>query len=210
MSRPRIFPVLFLSLTLILSALHWQAGAAERAYEPPGVEYRAERLVQRGGRQQAMRVHYAPGKERLDLLGSAAAGNSLILRHDLGQTFVVMPRLKAYGVAPPDVGAELDAILRSLRLTAEGREKVDGMATTRYRVRGRLDGRIWLDQRNIPVRIEGRSEIGGEWRDTLIEQRAIEVVRVDPALFEVPPGLGRIDMRDPVWSALVRQVIGGR
>ncbi|MCW5751517.1 MAG: hypothetical protein KIT81_10265 [Alphaproteobacteria bacterium] len=204
-------PIFLTILALVLLPV-WSSAplAAERTYEPPRVEYRAERLVQRGGRQQAMRVHYVPGKERLDLLGTAAAGNSLILRHDLGQTFVVMPRLGAYGVAPPDVGAELDAILRSLRLTAEGREVVEGVATTRYRVRGRLEGRIWLDPRDIPVRIQGRSEIGGEWQETLIEQRAIEVARQDPSLFEVPPGLGRIDMRDPVWAALVRQVINGR
>jgi len=184
--------------------------AAARRYELPKVDYLAERRVERGNRWQTMRVHYSPSRERMELQGSSAAGNSLILRRDLGRTWIVMPLLRSYGDAPLDVGAELDRLLGGLRLTPDGREQIDGVAASRHRADGEFRGRVWLDPQNIILRAEGEARIDDVWQPTKVEQRQIRLGAHDPSLFELPPGYSRLDLSDPRWSALVRQIISGR
>lgn len=183
--------------------------AADRAFVWPQIDYSAERTVLRGQRWQNMRVFYSPGKERMDLRGALAGGNSIILRRDLGKSWIVIPLLQAYAELPANIGADIDGLLDNLKLTPDGQENIDGLNTARYRTGGGMQGYMWLTRNDIPVRIEGQARIDGVERLTKIEQRDIQIGPQDTALFEPPSGLQRIELNDPRWSGLLRRIISG-
>lgn len=195
---------------LALGLSPYATAQAAQFYELPKVEYSAQRRVQRGERWQTMRVNYTPGKERMDLQGSLAGGNSIIVRRDLKFTWIVMPLLRAYGEAPLDIGAVIDSMLAGLSLTPDGQDMIDGVTASRYKVDGGFKGKLWLDKQNIPLKAQGQSQLEGVWLDTLIEQQGVKITPQEPSLFELPEGYAKIDLSDPRWSMLIRQIIAGR
>jgi len=200
--------VLPLAAFLVLFA----AGSlAARGFDLPQVGYSAERVVKSGGRWQAMQVHYSPGMERMDLEGNAAAGNVMIVRYDKGLTWIVIPQLHAYLELPDRIGDDIVAVARSLVLHPLGRDRINGLATMKYRIDGKITGYMWLGQKDIPVEIDGDMTVGDKAKPlpTHFEQSHIQIAPQDPALFEVPEGLSRIKLKDARWLGLMQQFLGG-
>ena len=199
-------------LVLSLIALVLAAGpAAARSFDLPKVGYSAERMVKSGQRWQAMQVHYNPGMERMDLEGNAAAGNVMIVRYDKGVTWILIPQLHAYLELSQEIGSNILATAQSLELRPLGREQVNDTATTKYRIDGKIKGFMWLGRQDIPVRIDGAMDVGENAEPTPahFEQSHILVAPQDPALFEVPQGLMRIELKDARWLGLMQQFLGG-
>lgn len=185
------------------------AAAASLAFVLPNVGYTAERQVQSGERRQSMRVYYAPGMERMELDGAAAGGNVVIVRYDRAVTWVIMPRLHAYIELPAEVSQRYLQLMQGLDLTPAGHSKLNGIAATKYRVSGRLDGFMWLDRNGIPLKVQGQTLIGGQPTRTDIAQTDIELTNPSPAMFELPAGLARIQLTDPAWIALLQRYLPG-
>jgi hypothetical protein len=195
----------FASLGLCLIAVPADA----RDFKLPQVGYSAERTVKRGDRWQAMQVHYTPGMERMDLEGDAAGGNVMIVRYDKGVTWIVLPRLRAYVELSGDVSNSISAVAQSLALNPVGHERIGDVDTTKYRLDGKITGFMWLGQRDIPVRIDGDMAVGETSAPTHFEQNHIKIGPQDPALFELPEGLVRIEIKDARMLGLMQQLLGG-
>lgn len=200
-------PAAFAAICLALLAA---APARAESFALPDIAYSAERRVQAGERWQEMRVHYSPGKERMEFTGAAAGGNVMIVRYDQGLAWLLMPGMRAYMEVPSDIGGQVMALTEDVRLEPEGRERVNGATTTRHRASGRFEGRVWLTDDGIPVRIEGRAAIDGQRVPTRIEQRDITRTRPEPALFQLPAGFMRIPLNDPRMLEMLRQMLSGR
>jgi hypothetical protein len=202
------FALSFAALLLGLAA----GPATARSFDLPKVGYSAERMIKSGDRWQAMQVHYSPGMERMDLEGSAAAGNVMIVRYDKALTWILIPKLHAYLELPGKIGDDIVATVQSLDLQPVGRERVKDIATTKYKVDGEIKGFMWLGRNDIPVQIDGDLTVGKNSKPvpTHFEQTNIQVAAQDPALFEVPDGLVRIKLKDARWLGLMQQFLGGQ
>jgi hypothetical protein len=184
------------------------APAGAVPFHLPQVEYAADRYVRQGDRFQNMRVHYAPGMERLELQGSAAAGNVLILRHDLGRAFLVMPRMRALAELPHDVLARLGQAIEGTDLQPIGTEAVNGITAVKNRATGSFTGLVWLTRSGIPLKIDGQRKTTDGPRRLFLEQRNISPGAQPASLFEVPAGMTRIQLTDPAWLGLLGDIIG--
>jgi hypothetical protein len=147
----------------------------------------------------------------MDLEGNAAAGNVMIVRYDKGLTWILIPELHAYLELSHEIGKNILTTAQSLDLQPVGHEKVNDVVTTKYRIDGKIKGFMWLDRKDIPVRIDGDMEVGKHDKPTPthFEQSDIQVAPQDPALFEVPVGLVRIQLKDARWLGLMQQFLGG-
>jgi len=155
-----------------------------------------------------MRVHYAPGMERLELQGNAAGGNVLLLRHDLGKAWLVMPRMYALAELPGEVLSRLGQAIRGTDLTPAGTETVNGVTTVKHRATGTFTGTVWLSRSGIPIKLDGQRRAEGGAKRLYLEQRNVAPGPQAASLFEPPTGLARIQMTDPSWLTLLNDIIG--
>jgi len=174
----------------------------------PQVEYSAQRHVRQGERFQDMAVRYAPGMERLELQGAEAGGNVVLLRHDLGKAWLVMPRMRALAELPPAVLGRMNQVFDGTSLKAAGSETVNGIACARYAASGAFRGTVWLSRSGIPVKIDGDRQAEGGRRKIYLEQNGIVPAPQDGALFEPPAGMMRLQMTDPAWMQFLEEMIG--
>ena len=182
--------------------------AAAVPFQLPQVEYAADRHVQQADRFQNMRVHYAPGMERLELQGQAAGGNVVLLRHDLGKAWLVMPRMAALAELPGEVLARLGQAIQGTDLKPIGTETVHGITAVKHQATGTFTGTVWLTRSGIPLKLDGQRRSDTGTRRLFLEQRNIVPGPQSAALFEPPAGLARIQMTDPSWLALLSDIIG--
>lgn len=174
----------------------------------PQVEYAADRYVEQADRFQNMRVRYAPGMERLELQGKAAGGNVVLLRHDLGKAWLVMPRMFALAELPPEVLARLGQAIQGTDLKPLGTETLNGITAVRHQATGSFTGTVWLSRSGIPLKLDGQRRAEGGARRLFLEQRNVTPGPQAADLFEPPAGLARIQMTDPSWLALLNDIIG--
>ena len=182
--------------------------AAAVPFQLPQVEYAADRYVEQADRFQNMRVHYAPGMERLELQGKAAGGNVVLLRHDLGKAWLVMPRMHALAELPGEVLARLGQAIQGTDLKPIGTETLNGIAAVKHRATGTFTGTVWLSRSGILVKLDGQRRVEGGARRLFLEQRNIAPGPQPASLFEPPAGLARIQMTDPSWLTLLSDIIG--
>jgi hypothetical protein len=82
--------------------------------------------------------------------------------------------------------------MRELR---EGRERVNGLDTTRIRVErdagsgSSFTGHVWATDQGVVARLAGEGESRGRRGRTLMNFRDVQIGPVDPSLFEAPRGV---------------------
>lgn len=82
-----------------------------------------------------------------------------------------------------------------MRQTREGRERVNGLDTTRVRVErstgtgSRFTGHVWATDLGVVARLAGEGETRGRRGRTLMNFRDVQVGALAPAVFEAPRGL---------------------
>jgi hypothetical protein len=188
---------LLLSLCLMLAAT--APGAARAAlFGDASIAYSAERTVTVNGKSYSGMVFHIPGHERHEQTIQGVA-EVVVLDAAAKQGFLIVPMLKTYVTfAFPKVMAELDD--PALRRDPVGRETVNGLRTTKYRIDhlatdgSRAQGYAWLSAQGVLMRIDGTVTRGGSGRVTAIrmELSNLALGPQDPALFQVPPGLAQL------------------
>lgn len=187
--------MLLLGLMLVL-ALPSAARAA--LLGDASISYSAERTVTVNGRSYTGMVFHVPGHERHE---QAIQGipEIIILDAAAKEAYLIVPMLKSYlAFGFPGVMAELDA--PDLRRTPVGRETVNGVHTTKYRIDhvssdgSRAQGFVWLSPQGVLMRIDGTVTRGNGGKPVAIsmELANLAVGPQDPALFQVPPGLAKL------------------
>jgi hypothetical protein len=178
------------------------ATAAGEPMRPAAVPYRAERILSSDGESETFRVFYSPGKERLESVAPGGGAQVTIVRYDRGIVWFLLADEKAYiELSIEEAEMTTTPLGDGVDLTAVGSEKVNRMATTKYRVAGEVEGFAWLTREHIPVRLRVSASDGGvsyHWR---MEQRDIRTGPQDPGLFELPPGWQRKELgEEPTGS----------
>lgn len=187
--------MLLLSLALVAAT----PGAAHAAlFGDAGVAYSAERTVTVNGKSYSGMVFHIPGHDRHEQTIQGVA-EVIILDAATKRGFLVVPMLKSYvAFAFPKLMAELDD--PGLRRAPVGRETINGVPTTKYRVDhistdgSHAQGYAWLSAQGVLMRIDGTVTRGGGSKPAVIrmELAGLAVGPQDPALFQVPPGLAEL------------------
>ena len=82
-----------------------------------------------------------------------------------------------------------------MRQIREGRERANGLDTTRIRVErnaasgSNFTGRVWATDQGVIARVAGEGESRGRRGRTLMNFGDVQVGPLDPGLFEVPRGV---------------------
>jgi hypothetical protein len=82
-----------------------------------------------------------------------------------------------------------------MRQTREGRERVNGLDTTRVRVErnagagSRFTGHVWATNQGVVARLAGEGETRGRRGRTLMNFRDVQIGALAPSVFEAPRGL---------------------
>jgi hypothetical protein len=132
-------------------------------------------------------------------MGNFSGG--VILREDLGKSFILMPSMGFYreeslegGLMQTSNGQQFTSIERA------GREPVNGHDATKYKVRftdndGKGAGFIWVTVTGVPIKTEmiytGKDTKGGRLS---MEFTELNLRPQDPQYFEVPAGLKPMTM----------------
>jgi hypothetical protein len=143
------------------------------------------------------RVHYSPGKVR-DEIRMEGQEMVVIRRFDLNKLWMLMGHGMYMDIAPD----EMDEKSPEYRLVSRdkiGREKVNGMETTKYKSvyetsEGRFEGFTWFTDDNIAVKAQMVHQSKGEKHRMKFEFTRLERGRQDDSLFELPPGVKPFSM----------------
>ncbi len=82
-----------------------------------------------------------------------------------------------------------------LRQTREGRERVNGLDTTRLRVErnaasgSSFTGHVWATDQGVIARLDGEGESRGRRGRSVMNFRDVQIGALDPGLFEAPRGV---------------------
>jgi hypothetical protein len=82
-----------------------------------------------------------------------------------------------------------------MRQIREGRERVNGLDTTRVRVErstgpgSRFAAHVWATEQGVIARLAGEGESRGRRGRTLMNFHDVQIGRLDPGLFEAPHGV---------------------
>lgn len=179
-------------LWILPLALGLAGPATGESWQRPRTDYTAETVMQADGAEIHGRVWASGDKERREL-SMQGQRYVLIVRRDRGVVWTLLPEQRMYvesalgeaGIPAAGVGGEVTR-------QAMGPESVNGVATTRYRVRGTsadgtpFDGLMWLTGDDVPMRVEGEG--------VRIELSRLAVGPVDPSRFEIPAGYRRFEL----------------
>lgn len=191
------------------------APAVAETLAPPTVEYQGQLRIEAGRLVLSGRVRLAGGKERrsLKLHGSRIPAKVMIIRRDKGVAWVLDPGTKSYfRVALPNKSGAGGRFLSAplLEKTRLGTETLDGVETTRYRVKfakggnGRLAGDIWVTAENIVLRVDGnvlRNQRATPFRMTLTD---LKIAPQPASVFEPPTAFRLVPASHPTMGAMVK------
>ncbi|HYC04491.1 MAG TPA: hypothetical protein VED40_14450 [Azospirillaceae bacterium] len=181
---------------------------------PQRAEYRAAATLSVNGEEVRGTVAHARGMERRETVQDGLR-SVLIVRPEQGEAFVLQPESGAamrLDSGDPEAAPDLAALQR-LPAVAEGKEKVAGLDTTRYRVsggneEGGFDGMVWATSDGIYARVEGAATDGGEPVRLRMELAEVKRGAQDPTLFELPPGTSLMSF-DPIPGRIPEVFRGG-
>jgi hypothetical protein len=186
-----------LLLTLVLLAA-LPATARAALLGDARIAYSAERTVTVNGASYTGMVFHVPGHER-DEHQIHGIAEVFLLDAATKEAYLIVPMLKSYvAFGFPGLMAELDA--PDLRRDPVGKETVNGVRTTKYRIDhvssdgSRARGFAWLSAQGVLMRIDGTITRGHGGRPIAIrmELANLAVGPQDPALFRVPSGFTRL------------------
>jgi Putative peptidoglycan binding domain len=159
------------------------------------VSYDGTRVMEFQDGTFEMTERRAPGKMYTEMyLGNMTTG--VILREDLGKSYVLMPSMGFYreesledGLMQASNGLEFSQIEKL------GKEDVNGHSSTKYKTRfkdkeGKGAGFIWVTDTGVPIKIDmiySNQEAKGQ-RLTM-QFAELNLRKQDPAYFEVPANL---------------------
>ena len=199
---------------LVLSALA-PGSAAGESLSRPSVEYYGQLHMEAGSLALSGPVHYAPDRERrsLKLHGSRVPAKVIIVRRDKHLAWVLDPATKSYYRAPlPKNQGSSNSLLSGtlIEKTVVGNEIVDGVETTRYKVKfargksGQLVGDMWVTAENIVLRVNGK--VLTNKRSTPFHLRLTDLkIGKQPAdIFEPPEGFKLVPASHPTMGVLVQ------
>lgn len=186
--RPALAALAALALLAALLVLGPTAGLAQ----PPIGEtpYSGSFTMTAGGQPITGKVFHSREAERRELR-TEAGEQIMILRPEAGEALMIMPDAgMALRLPMPDgVGPKGAEAFARLNPEVVGKEQVAGEETTIYRTSGRVNGRFWITDDGIVMRMEAEAEEGG------FTMELEELVRgeQDAMLFELPSGIQVID-----------------
>ncbi len=147
------------------------------------------------------KMYVSGQKSRVEMPGAVT-----IARIDMKVMWMLMPQEKMYMEQPIDMRTAMstqEKLDGELERTVEGRETVNGMNTTKYRVTYETAGRRdmvfqWIDDTNhFPVKT---AAVDNSWWS---EFRSISTKPQDPALFEIPAGYNKMNLNIPDMSGMM-------
>jgi len=196
--------VLFASTALLGCGCTWVVLAAtSRSFLQLRVEYTATSLIGADERATSGRLWRNPSA----------------LRHEgkqHGRPLTVIARLDRnvcwLATADPPLAIETDLSALDLPLDVlsgggdmrqirEGRERANGLDTTRIRVErnavsgSRFIGHIWATDQGVIARLAGEGESHGRRGQTLMNFRDVQIGPLDPGLFEEPRGVALVRVK---------------
>jgi outer membrane lipoprotein-sorting protein len=181
---------LMLASALLMPAMSFAAPPPE-----PKVEYSADSTMEtEGGVTMKSRIYHAPGKQRMEMGGEG--GNVSIMRKDkkvmwqlMGDMYMEMPLNQSQDPHDMDV-----------QMTTVGEETVNGIKTTKSKViatkkdGSKFGGFFWTTKDGITVKMDLLSKEGDKKMRMSQELTNLKVGKLDPKLFEIPPGYTKNDM----------------
>lgn len=177
------------------AALVMVAGTAAAQSRPPfppttdaAVTYRVESSARGVPPSIEVRWSAAAGRMRVDggmpgyALLDPAAGTAVVVLEGLG---VMLDAPRAAGVD------QLASLEHARRFVRRGTTVVAGTRCTEYEVSGRdAVGTACLTPEGVPLRLDGQDERG---RTAHLEATSVSLAPQDPAIFQPPPGVRRVN-----------------
>ncbi len=201
-------------LIAVLAAV--TAGATAPPWPQQQATYSADSSIRAGGVQLEGRVHHDRGKERREMTIQGVR-QIVILRPDRNRAYLIMPQMNSG--FEMDFGAagfpSPEHYMAGLQPVAEGRETVEGLETTRYRISGTagdgatMDGHVWVTDDGIIMRMRGTASTQTDTQDILVTLSNVVRAPQDAALFEPPAGLNLMRMDPSMMQNLPRMPGGG-
>lgn len=177
------------------SAEEW---AEELGYDL-NVSYDATRVMEAKEGRFSQKIHHAPGK----LMTETNAGGMqrrIIMREDLGKSYMIMPSMGMYQEMNIHQGMEQSGQSMDYHTVEKvGTETVNGFKTTKYKTKfedanGKGAGFIWITEEGINIKSDMiYASTGMKGQRMKMELADINVRAQDSSLFEIPPGLQRMD-----------------
>ncbi|MDX1382373.1 MAG: hypothetical protein R3190_01960, partial [Thermoanaerobaculia bacterium] len=164
-------------------------------------DYSATMVIQMKQGQIEQKVYYTPGKERREMAMATGSEFVVITREDLGKMWIMMnPQsyteqdLEGDGVPGTENGTVI------IDVEDLGWETLDGSRAHRYHVKmqmedgTKMDSDIWMNDDDIPVRMELKAKGKGGKFDGTVTTHDIVMAKQDPSLFELPEGAQPMSM----------------
>ena len=185
-------------LGMLASSVHaihpYDPWAAELGIDQ-NVSYDGIRSMEFQGGTFEMTERRAPGKMYTEMyVGNTTTG--VILREDLGKSFILMPSMGFYreesledGLMQSSNGLEFSEIEKV------GKEDVNGHPSTKYKTRfkdkeGKGAGFVWVTDTGVPIKIDMLySHQTAEGQRLTMQFTELNLRAQDPTYFEVPAGL---------------------
>ncbi len=189
------------------------APSAARAVPWPtaAAAYSAESTIQVGEMRIGGRVWHDHGRERREM-NVQGVSQIVIMRPDRNTAYMIMPQMNsgfemdfgAAGLPSPE------QMLNGLQPVPEGRETVEGLDTTRYRVSGNaadgstVEGQVWVTEDGIVMRFEGTARHQDQTQTVRMSLQNVVRGPQEASLFEPPAGINMMRMD----SNMMRQLPG--
>jgi hypothetical protein len=159
----------------------------------PNVSYSAWRNVETAEANMRMREYHAPGKMRFDMKAKGQE-MAMILRIDTGESWMLMPRMKAYmQTSAAQVARHAGSGMEVIEQTEMGKEVINGHRATKYKAifrdpQGRKGGGyFWMtEEHGIPIRMDMIQKTGKGKQRIFMELTDLEVGPQPETLFDVP------------------------
>ncbi len=208
---------LFATVTLFfLSPLPVQAAELALDLLDPALSYSADfTFTNEKGTYHGMAWH-APGRERRDYM-TKSGSQSVVVRRDTNTVFLMNIDARwSVSLALSSVAGLVGGLdtLQAER-TPLGPETVNGMATTRYKVKGtsakggRFEGEAWFSKDGIMMRAEGTvTPQTGNLMRIKTELSNVKVTEVIAATFDVPTNMTSLDLHSVPAEGLEQSIKG--
>lgn len=183
-------PFAFLGSLITAFTMTLAAAVATPSLKPE-VDFSADMNLDAGEHSISGRIFHSDGKDRREM---KVEQHDMVMISGPDEVLMIVP---AAGMAmrmesPEDPLGELYEQAEDATFEAEGKEKVNGEDTTRYRVEGDgAEGHMWLTDDGILVRADVKSDDGA----VLINVSNVKRGPQDPALFKAPSGMRVMDMK---------------
>ncbi len=200
----RVAAVALVLLGLTVNGSAWASHPYQKWADELGIDlnvsYDGTRVMEfEGGRIQATERR-APGKMYTETQMQGMS-SSIILREDLGKSYLVMPSLGFYKEDSLE-GGMLQAAngMEFSKIEKVGREPVLGFPSTKYQARfkdndGKGAGFIWVTDDGVPIKLDMiYSNRDAKGMRIGMEFTELNIRAQDPSVFELPAGLKPMSM----------------